>query len=346
MSSQTQPPLFREAIASSPPPQYDFNDRIPEVILLVRYLARSSLTRSTSKSLRILIKQGTSLWYLRDQCWRGLQQMFHCTRCSWMSAPSGCSNRQRIQRERVKQWVFWDLFLCSVVDGTLITKRPTELLRPGRVNAVSVFVVFPKSTSWISVNRRYFLLWQPALRELFLYCHDSAIYEEFIPWIESWSNHYWHCSLCWPGCTNFTSQVHHERMWVDFMPQMLILSSWPAMFVCPACSLLCGFRANRFKVRGCLLCQEVAAHLFNRENSAFYLHSIPTISHTISHSMYWNHRAVSILASHQSAIADQTPRFNNSEFIDNSSQSFLNLVITMDPNFKWDLSNTLPQWPQ
>jgi len=54
--------------------------------------------------------------------------------------------------------------------------------------------------------------------------------------------------------------------------------------------------------------------------------------------------AVSILASHQSAIVDQTPRFNNSEF--NSSQSFLNLVITMDPNIKWDLSNTLPQWSQ
>jgi len=62
--------------------------------------------------------------------------------------------------------------------------------------------------------------------------------------------------------------------------------------------------------------------------------------------MYLNPRAVSILASHQSAIADQTPRFNNSEFTDNSSQSFLNLVITMDPNIKGDLSNTLPQWPQ
>ena len=118
------------------------------------------------------------------------------------------------------------------------------------------------------------------------------------------------------------------------------------MFVCPAYTLLRGFRAKRFKVRGCLSCQEVAAHLFNRENSAFYLHSMATISHTISHSMYLDPRAVSILPSHQSAIVDQTPRFNNSEFIDNFSQSFLNFVITMDPNIKWDLSNTLPQWPQ
>jgi len=59
-----------------------------------------------------------------------------------------------------------------------------------------------------------------------------------------------------------------------------------------------------------------------------------------------NPRAVSILPSHQSAIVDQTQRFNNSEFINNFSQSFLNFVITMDPNIKWDLSNTLPQWPQ
>jgi len=120
--------------------------------------------------------------------------------------------------------------------------------------------------------------------------------------------------------------------------QMLILSSWPAMFVCPAYSLLRGFRAKCFKVRGCLLCQEVFTHLLNRENSAFYLPSMVMISHTISHSIYLNPRAVSILASHQSAIADQTPRFNNSEFTDNSSQSFLNLVIAMDPNIKGDLS--------
>ena len=103
------------------------------------------------------------------------------------------------------------------------------------------------------------------------------------------------------------------------MAQMLILSSCPAIFACPAYSLLRGFRAKCFKVRGCLLCQEVAVHLFNRENSAFYLRSMATISHTISHSMYLNPRAVSILASHHSAIVDQTPRFNNSKFIENAS---------------------------
>ena len=118
-------------------------------------------------------------------------------------------------------------------------------------------------------------------------------------------------------------------MWVDFYSRLAQQCSF----------LLRGFQAKRSKVRGCLLCQEVAAHPFNRENSTFYPHSMATISHMIP-------RAVSILGSHQSAIVDQTPRFNNSEFIDNSSQSFLNSVITMDPSIKWDLSNTLPQWPQ
>jgi len=188
---------------------------------------------------------------------------------------------------------FGTCVFVPVVDGTLITQRPTELLRLGRVNGVGIFLVFPKSTRLKSrltggtscCNNQCWgnpFCWQFHCR----YCHDSAISEEFIPWIESWSNHYWHCSLCWPGYTNWTSQVHHERMWVDLVVQMLILTSCLAMFVCPAYFLLRGFRAKRFKVGGCLLCKEVVAHLFNRENSAFYLHSMATISHTISHSTY------------------------------------------------------------
>jgi len=125
------------------------------------------------------------------------------------------------------------------------------------------------------------------------------------------------------------------------MAQMLILSSCPAMFVCPAYSLLRGFRAKRFKVRGCLLCQEIAAHLFNRENSAFHLHSMATIFHIIFESS----RCFS-LSKPSKRNRRPISRFNNSEFIDNSSLSFLNLVITMDTNIKWDLSNTLPRWPQ
>jgi len=112
--------------------------------------------------------------------------MFHCTRCCWMSAPSGCSNRQRSQRERVEQWIFWDLFLCFRSGRYTYHQTGDGVIAPRKSQWNKCFPCFP--TSWIAVNRRYLLLWQPALRELLLYCHDTALSEEFIPWIESWAN--------------------------------------------------------------------------------------------------------------------------------------------------------------
>lgn len=41
-----------------------------------------------------------------------------------------------------------------------------------------------------------------------------------------------------------------------------------------------------------------------------------------------------------------SPPFNNTEFRNNFAQSFLNFAISLDPNIKWDSSNTLPYWPQ
>ena len=47
-----------------------------------------------------------------------------------------------------------------------------------------------------------------------------------------------------------------------------------------------------------------------------------------------------------SAIFGVTPPFNNSEFINNFSQSFMNFVLAQDPNVKWDSTNTVPNWPR
>ena len=122
-------------------------------------------------------------------------------------------------------------------------------------------------------------------------------------------------------------------MWADFYSRLAQQCSFVR---------LRGFQAKRFEVRGCLLCHEVAAHLFNRENSTFYGDDI-----SYYFPQYVVESSVCVDNSKPSeAIIDQTPRFNNSEFIDNSSPSFLNLVITMDTNIKWDVSNTLPRWPQ
>ena len=155
----TQPPLFRAAMASILPSQYDFNHRIPEVILLVRYLAHSSLTRSTSKSLRmLLIKQGTSF----DIFVTSADAV--CNRCFTARDALECLRQvdaptlNKVNVNVSNSGFFGTCVFVPVVDGTLITERPTELLRLGRVNGVSIFLVFPKSTSWISFNRRYFLL--------------------------------------------------------------------------------------------------------------------------------------------------------------------------------------------
>ncbi|KAJ3568627.1 hypothetical protein NP233_g5589 [Leucocoprinus birnbaumii] len=45
------------------------------------------------------------------------------------------------------------------------------------------------------------------------------------------------------------------------------------------------------------------------------------------------------------AIGDVSPPWNNTEFRNNFSQSFMNFVLAMDPNVKWDPSNSLPEWP-
>jgi len=90
----------------------------------------------------------------------------------------------------------------------------------------------------------------------------------------------------------------------------------------------------------------VVVNFSNRVNSAFCLRFTATMFHTISHSMCLYPRTCLVLPNYSSAIVDQTPRFNDTEFVNNFSQSFLNFVITMDPNIKWDPSNTLPQWPE
>lgn len=43
---------------------------------------------------------------------------------------------------------------------------------------------------------------------------------------------------------------------------------------------------------------------------------------------------------------DSSPPFNSTEFKKNFGESPLNFAISLDPNVKWDPSNTLPQWPR
>lgn len=45
-----------------------------------------------------------------------------------------------------------------------------------------------------------------------------------------------------------------------------------------------------------------------------------------------------------SGTPGQFPPFNNTVFINNFGQSFLNFALSLDPNIKWDPKNTVPKW--
>jgi len=164
-----------------------------------------------------------SAYLFSAQLWSSLEisPFWPCFHLCFVIKPFDPHHRQQSQRERVKQWVFRDLCLCS----------PS-----GRYayHQMGNGVIAPRKSQWSKYSQNLGLGWQEvlvavttSLRELFLYCHNSAISEEF------------------------TSQVHHERMWVYFMAPMLILSSCPAMsrgcrssFGQGECGILPAFHGN------------------------------------------------------------------------------------------------------
>jgi len=156
---------------------------------------------------------------------------------------------------------FGTCFFVPIVDSRLITKRATELLRPGRVNGVRIFLVFSKSASWIRLtggtsccdNQRWGNSFRPATSE------------EFIPWIESWSNHYWHCSLTWlHQLNNPGPSWANVSIFCGTDVDTIVLSSNVRL------SSSVDFRPNASRYVDVSYVKRVAAHLFNRENSTFY----------------------------------------------------------------------------
>ncbi|KAJ3552299.1 hypothetical protein NP233_g12913 [Leucocoprinus birnbaumii] len=106
----TRPPLFRGAITSSTylPPQYAFNDRIPEK--LFTDVVEQSGCSSASDALGCLRQVDVNTLGQVNLNLTGGQFFGTCT-------------------------------LVPVVDGKLITERPTELLRKGKVNGDLVLAV-------------------------------------------------------------------------------------------------------------------------------------------------------------------------------------------------------------
>ncbi|KAF8161671.1 Alpha/Beta hydrolase protein [Crassisporium funariophilum] len=106
----TQPPLFRAAITSSSflPSQYQFNDRIPEIL----YSETVSQTNCTAA-----------------------KDTLACLRTADVNA------LQAANTEINSSGFFGTFVFVPVIDGTFITERPTELLRQGKTNGEILFSV-------------------------------------------------------------------------------------------------------------------------------------------------------------------------------------------------------------
>jgi len=205
----------------------------------------------------LLIKQGTSLWYLRDQCWRALQQMFYCTRCSWMSAPSGCSSCQQSQRERVEQWVFWDLSLCS---------------RSGRYayHQTGDGVIAPRKSQWSKYSQNP----RPGSRLTGGSCCCNNQPEGTLSVLSRLGN-IWRVYKPGPSWAN-VSRFYGTDVDTIVLPSNVRL---PCMLPAPWTSV------QTLQGTWMSLMSRDCCSSFQQENSAFYPHSMATISHTISHSM-------------------------------------------------------------
>ncbi|KAJ7238019.1 Alpha/Beta hydrolase protein [Mycena rebaudengoi] len=115
-NGQTQPPLFRGAIASSPflPSQYRYNDRIPELIF--SQIANQANCSSAAESMVCL----------RD---------------------TDVNTLQTINTDLNLKAYFGTFFLVPVIDGTfIITQSATKSLAEGKVNekAYALNLLFPK----------------------------------------------------------------------------------------------------------------------------------------------------------------------------------------------------------
>ncbi|KAJ7227670.1 alpha beta-hydrolase, partial [Mycena rebaudengoi] len=109
-NGQTQPPLFRGAIASSPflPSQYKYDDRIPELIF---------------------------------------SQIANQANCSSAAEPMAClrdtdvNTLQNINTNINRNAYFGTFLLVPVIDGTFITQSATKALAEGKVNGEALLAV-------------------------------------------------------------------------------------------------------------------------------------------------------------------------------------------------------------
>jgi cholinesterase len=144
----TQPALFRAAITSSTflPSQYEFNDRIPEA----RHYVHCRLLKNGADdhSLHRFFTPNLFHRASREHDWMIKNIFIYAfsyldNSCSTSTDTLACLrevdvNTLQAANVNICNSVFFGTFaFVPVVDGTLITERPTQLLKQGKVNGVS-----------------------------------------------------------------------------------------------------------------------------------------------------------------------------------------------------------------
>ncbi|XP_006458946.1 hypothetical protein AGABI2DRAFT_115910 [Agaricus bisporus var. bisporus H97] len=249
----TRPPLFRAAISSSTflPSQYAFNDPIPEQ-LFGEVVSQAGCSSSRN-----------ALECLRQVDADFLQQV----------------NVNVSHSAFFGTWVF-----VPVVDGHFITKRPTELLREGKVNGEALLAVTNplEGRIFVDLSTAPTVETPTYLANLFPKFRDVDI-------------------------ANGTAQYKDQGTPID----QAIAIMGESIFICPTYFFLRAFKNKSFKGQ----------------------FAIPPGDHGMDVIFYF-----------PNGTPGQDPPFNNTLFINNFGQSFLNFALSLDPNVKWDPANTVPHW--
>ncbi|KAF9445722.1 alpha/beta-hydrolase [Macrolepiota fuliginosa MF-IS2] len=246
----TSPPLFRAAAVSSTylPPQYAFNDRIPE-----------------QRFSEVVQRTGCSSAIDTLACLRQVDvDVF-----AQINIDLGGTSLFKIPG------------FVPVVDGILITERPTQLLRQGKVNGQALLSVTNafEGAIFVDMSTADTVQIPSYLANLFPEFRDAEI---------------------------IAGTAQYANLGAPIDQAIAIMGE--SILICPAYFLFRAFGRRGFKAE----------------------FAVPPGDHGQDINFYFPSAG--------------PPNFNNTVFINNFAQSFMNFAMSLDPNVKWDPANTVPQW--
>ncbi|KAG6372185.1 Alpha/Beta hydrolase protein [Boletus reticuloceps] len=286
----TQPPLFHAAIVSSTylPPQYYYNDRLPQV-------GHSCLVEGLRRN--------------RHHC-ASSTETFTCLQ-------SVEADMLQTANSDLAGSAFYGTFIfVPVVDGTFILERPTVTLAKGQVNGVrdhphhiSSQLTFPKQVLLAMGNQNE--------GNTFVDANETLTITDYV-------------SQLFPDMT-FAQVQETASVYKNYgtAVDQAIMVMGDSIFVCPTYYLLHTFAGRSWKG----------------------LFAIPPAYHAQDLLYYFNRYrlSLSLVVSSTGSLCHylsprEHPPYNNTEFINAFSQSFISLAKYYDVNVKFDPDNITPYW--